>query len=254
MWETTRATPRPSARPRSRLPGVLLAFLVPVLGACGRTDAPLRALDDPTGEVSVAIRVGKAAAASISRAEIVVTATGMVQIRQNLTISGNTITGTVRGIPAGAGRLFTLNGYDASGTLTYTGSATATIVAGQTAQVAIAVRSTAATGAEPQLKVQGIRVLRGVYYTSGNWSEYGSIGEDARITGEILNSSGTAATNVSITVTLRDSGGALLGRASNYSVGTIPGGSSVMFSVFIQKVFPYADDIGTPKAEVTIDG
>jgi hypothetical protein len=116
------------------------------LGGCDGVGIPLQPEDQATGDVSVAIRVGKVAAASISRAEIVVTATGITEMRQPLTISGSTITGTVRGIPAGAGRLFTLNGYDASGALTYTGSATATIVAGQVAQVQIPVRSTAGTG------------------------------------------------------------------------------------------------------------
>jgi ribosomal protein L21 len=64
----------------------------------------------------------------------------MTEIRQYLTISGNIVSGTVRDIPAGANRFFTLNGYDASGTLTYTGSSVAEVIPGENITVRITLK------------------------------------------------------------------------------------------------------------------
>lgn len=115
---------------------LLICFLA--LGSCGEAPVAHQPKQDPTGEISVAIRMGKVAAANISRAEIVVT-TGGTKMKQRLNIDGNTITGLVTGIPVGPAQ-FTLNGYNASDTLTYTGFATATITAGPSVPVNILVR------------------------------------------------------------------------------------------------------------------
>ena len=223
-----------------------------VLGSCDQASSPTQPKSADSGEMSVAIRLSKRAAADISRAEVVVTGTGMAEIRQNLTVSGNTITGTVRGISAGANRLFTLNGYDSSGNLTYTGSASATVVAGQMVTVEISVRSTAAGQPTAQLEAKGIRINRGENY-GGDFSTYSSIGEDAKITGEIENTGDVGATGVRITVSLRDGGGALLGRVRGHNIGNVPAGDSVFFSVIIESVFSYTGSIGTPRVEVGFD-
>ena len=128
---------------KSRSRKSLAWLLVPIsccafLCSCEITSLPTQEeTGQKAGEISVAIRLSKIAAASISRAEVVVTGSGMTDIRQTLTVSSSTITGNVTGIPAGANRLFTLNGYDAAGNLSYTGSATATITAGQQTAVHI---------------------------------------------------------------------------------------------------------------------
>ena len=97
------------------------------------------------------------------------------------------------------------------------------------------------------------RVLRGTNYESLGWTEYSDMGQDARITGEIENTGGSDAVDVKITVSLRDTAGALLGRITNHVIGTVRAGGSVFFEVFIEDVFPQMDDIGTPKAEVVIE-
>lgn len=63
------------------------------------------------------------------------------RIKDSGSIAGNSARGTVHSIPPGAHRLFTLNAYDTSGTLTHTGSAASDISAGRTAQVRISLRA-----------------------------------------------------------------------------------------------------------------
>jgi formylglycine-generating enzyme required for sulfatase activity len=72
----------------------------------------------------------------------------MAEVRQELTISGDTVSGTVRGVPAGTGRVFTINGYDAGGSVVYTGAATAEVLAGQQVTVRIVLRPAVAGGPE----------------------------------------------------------------------------------------------------------
>jgi hypothetical protein len=218
MWKRIGVMPRLSERSSSRVPSFVLFCMLFPLGACGVTDRPLQPANEPTGEISVAIRVGKIAAASISRAEIVVTATGMAEIRQALTISGNAISGTVRGIPAGSGRLFTLNGYDGSDVLTYIGSATATIVAGETVQVGITVRSTTVAGM-PILNVQPTITV-----------EYNPSTGRTTITVELTNTGTAAATGVAMWFRARNAAGAAISDA-NASVGTVEKGTSQLVRV-----------------------
>ena len=91
------------------------------------------------GEASFVIR-SKVVAATLSRAEVVITGSNMDEIRQDLTINENVITGIVQNIPAGDERRFTLNGYDSSGNLAYSGSAIADVVAGEQVTVRITMR------------------------------------------------------------------------------------------------------------------
>jgi hypothetical protein len=123
------------------IPWLLLLAVCVGLGSCGDNPTSVQRDSNGAGEISVAIRLSKVAAASMTRAEVVITASDMAEIQQDLTISGDTITGTVEGIPAGTNRLFTLNGYDSSENLTYSGSASTDIIAGQQVTVRITLRS-----------------------------------------------------------------------------------------------------------------
>ncbi|MBT7186125.1 hypothetical protein HN911_02180 [Candidatus Bathyarchaeota archaeon] len=171
--------------------------------------------------MSVNIRLGKIAAANISRAEVVVTGTGMTEIRQDLTISGNTIAGSVQGIPAGPDRLFTLNGYDTSGNPNYTGSASATVVAGQQVTVRVTVRSISGGGGSTV-------VLTIVSPVVGNY-RYSSMKGSVIVTGEIENPSSQTAQDVSIRFTPRNRSGGPMDQISR-TIGTVPPGRT-FFSV-----------------------
>lgn len=129
-------------RPQYHAKFVFIATLVVSLASCDRRSSPTDVgLDAPEREsVSVAIPVGKVVAAILARAEVVVSAVDMEQIRQELVVSGDVITGTIRGIPAGTARTFTLNGYDRFGRLVYSGSQQTDILPGQMASVAITLR------------------------------------------------------------------------------------------------------------------
>lgn len=193
------------------------------LCSCEGGHAPLLAAEAEAqgeGEISIHIPLSKPAAANISRAEVVVTATGMTEIRQDLTVDGNSISGAVRGIPAGADRVFTINGYNASGSLTYTGFATATVTAGQQVTVTITVRSVAVSAGSPQLAMRSTVSAQRTY-----------VGPDYRttITGEITNSGTADATGIVIRFRARSSGGAPIGDATA-NVGTVRRSGSALFT------------------------
>ena len=211
-----------------------------VLGSCDSTPSPTQPKSADSGEMSVAIRLSKRAAADISRAEVVITGTGMAEMRQNLVISGNSITGIVRGISAGANRLFTLNGYDSSGSLTYTGSAGATVVAGQQVTVSVTVRSTVSVG-KPTL-VMGSSV-------SAQREPWGSSNYKTTITGEISNNGAADATDVVISFRARNLGGAAIGDAST-SIGIIQKGQNKLFSAVFSETDYFRSD---SRYVVTID-
>lgn len=160
--------------------------------------------------------MGKVAAANISRAEIVITGSGITgEMKQQLTISGNTITGTVIGIPAGSDRRFTLNGYNASGALTYTGSTTATITAGQPAIVRIPVKKVgAAPTGTPRLQIgDTATAIRG----------YGNNSELTSITLAITNAGTADATGVRIKFMAQGNGGGPVDDAE-VNIGTVKAG------------------------------
>ncbi len=126
-----------SARLRSKQACLMYWAIVCALcvgvGACSDS-ALTRPEASDNGEASFVVS-SKIIAATLSRAEVVITGSNMDEIRQDLTIDENVIAGTVQNIPAGNERRFTLNGYDSSGNLVYSGSAMADVVAGE--QVAV---------------------------------------------------------------------------------------------------------------------
>ena len=172
------------------------------------------------GRASVAIRVGKVAAATLSRVEVVISGSDMAVIRQNLTIDGERATGIVRDIPAGTDRLFTLNGYDSSGGLVYTGSATADVVAGEQVTVTITMRRVGAPAGKPQLQVA----------SSGSAQRPGccAIGTTT-ITGEIENTGDAEATSVTIELRARNRSGAAISD-TRATIGTVKEGESKLFT------------------------
>lgn len=231
------------------MPARLLVFMgcFAFLCSCDKASLPTQQeADERAGEISVTIRLSKIAAANISRAEVVVTGAGMADIRQNLTVTSTTITGTVRGIPAGANRLFTLNGYDASGNLTYTGSATATIVTGQQTAVHITMQSAAISSAgKPILEMQpSASAQRLQLDDNSEWF--------TTITGEISNSGAADATGVVISFRARNSSGTAIADAAT-TIGTVPKGGSKLFSADFPKADPSSyDSRYVSKADYTI--
>jgi WD40 repeat protein len=108
--------------------------------SCGDASTSVKPEEQGHSSVSIALKVAQTTAADIARAEIVVTAADIGEIRQELTISGNTISGTIAGIPAGSQRTFVFNGYDINGNLIFRGSTEVDMAAGEVVPVNIAVR------------------------------------------------------------------------------------------------------------------
>jgi hypothetical protein len=123
-------------RPATGLPAPLYTLaLVAALGlaACS--------VESRTGQARVLAVVNSTAlsATQVSRIAIRVTAAGIVPIDAALARVGTSTTwsGTIGKIPAGSGRHFVANAFDANNGLLFTGSADYDIVGGQTAQVLI---------------------------------------------------------------------------------------------------------------------
>ena len=110
-----------------------------ILTACGSPGEQLAGPDTelPSGSVAVKLAIPLELQQSVARVEYEVSADGMEPLRGALEIIGNVASGTVTGIEPGADRRFVLNAYDATGELSHTGSATATIDAGRTTDVRI---------------------------------------------------------------------------------------------------------------------
>lgn len=113
----------------------LLMFVVASLG-CSE-DGPV-AVEREIVTESAALTVGveKALAEGLARVELVVTGPGMAELQVDLQIDGDTAIGNVE-VPVGPNRVFTLNGYGAEGTLLYTGSQEADVIAGERIRVPI---------------------------------------------------------------------------------------------------------------------
>lgn len=214
---------------------ILIAACCVSLVACD-SESLVGQSEEATGEMTVFIPLAKAVQSQIARAEVVVSAAGMSNITEALSINGSSMSGTVIRIPAGADRLFTLNTYDSSGSLNYTGSAMADIVVGELVRVEVTLRSVDSPVGGPVLKVIGKPSIIQGYYSGGSWDS-GGYYDDVRITGEIENQGTITAESVRITVTLRDSSGNLMARWRDEAVGTIQSGDSELFVLFSRDVF-----------------
>ena len=224
-----------------------------LLSACSSTSS-IGTDPDEHGSMHFAIRLSKLAAATIVRAEAVVSADDFTQITEELSVSGDVVIGLIPGIPAGSDRSFTINAYDVSGNLIYTGSVTIDVIAGQQVTARVTLRSVGSSGVAPTpiLRVVGTPTLvRGDNYSSLGWSP-SDFGSDARVTGEIKNEGTADAVDVVIDVTLRDNSGNLVARVNNHSVGTIRIGDSAVFTVIVEGIFASYDS-PDPVVEVTFE-
>ena len=110
--------------------------------ACG----PERAAGSDTeqtenGAIRVKLAVPQELAEAVARVEYVIFAADMDTMRGDLVLGTDGVArGVVSGIKPGEGRRFVLNAYDAGGYVTHSGSATADIAAGRTAEVHIEMR------------------------------------------------------------------------------------------------------------------
>ena len=109
---------------------LLLAALLGLLACGDRRTAPTGAEEAGT-VVLLTAKVDAEVAARLAQVEVVVTAADMPAMRQPLAVDGDRIVGAVSDIPAGAARLFTVSGYDATGTLVASGSAKLDLAPGQ---------------------------------------------------------------------------------------------------------------------------
>ena len=221
---------------------MLLAICVS-LASCGETSTSVQPDSSESGEISVVIRLSKVAAASMSRAEVVITASDMAEIRQDLAISGDTVTGLVQDIPAGTNRLFALNGYDSSGSLIYSGSATTDVIAGQQVTVRITMRRVSSQAGSPQFRMLSPASAQ-IAYSSGVYT--------TTITGEIENTGTADATNVVIDFRARSSNNAPITDAS-VNIGTAKKGESKIYTAsFANTAFFSSDSRYVSKADYTI--
>ncbi len=219
---------------------IVALFSLGLVGwSCESRTSPMGSTQ-PDGELSINIRLGKLAQATISRAEVVVSGSGMSEMRSNLRVSGSSLTGTVSGIPAGTNRLFVLNAYDASNSLIYTGSGSANVVAGQEVTVRITMRSVSAAADASVVELQGVPSVQAGLHSDRNdsWSSFPTVGNDARIVGEVKNTNSTTITGVTIDVTVRDLSGNFIGRAAQLRIDKIENGRSGFFEVFVDNAFP----------------
>ena len=102
------------------------ACIFAITVSCGIDD---RGLDSGANEEPLPVRIalGKVAASNIARVELVVSASDLSNaIVATLTIEGDEVVGTVV-VPVGSNRVFTINAYDASGGLIYSGQSRADV-------------------------------------------------------------------------------------------------------------------------------
>lgn len=195
---------------------VLLASNCFFLLSCGETTAPTEQEQSEPSSISFSIKLSKLAVASLVRAEVVITASGMEKMTQPLTITGDQVTGRVSGIPAGNDRTFTLNGYDSSGTLIYTGFTQVDMPAGKTVEVIVTMRRVASSTG-PRLRI--ISPVTTQRYPLGTV-----------IVGEIENFGSTDAFSVSVNFTARNRNSAAVA-SYTLDIGTVRKGEKIVFEV-----------------------
>ncbi|MDE2813776.1 MAG: formylglycine-generating enzyme family protein [Gemmatimonadota bacterium] len=109
---------------------LLLTVLLGLLACGDRRTAPT-GVEEASSVVLLTAKVDAEVAARLVQVEVTVTAADMPAMRQPLAVDGDRIVGTVSEIPAGAARLFTVTGYDATGALVTSGSAKLDLAPGQ---------------------------------------------------------------------------------------------------------------------------
>ncbi|MFP2912607.1 PKD domain-containing protein, partial [Pyxidicoccus sp. 3LFB2] len=130
--------------PRSKTPWALLCLVAVALAAPVGCGAPPPSEEVPTsGSVQFAGSIPQALAGDdVTRVTVTLTATGVPASTTTLTLANGSWSGALYQVPAGTQRTFTAEAFNAEGALRYRGQATGvTIVAGETAVVAITLQS-----------------------------------------------------------------------------------------------------------------
>jgi hypothetical protein len=131
----------------------LAVFLVAMFGNCSKSG--IITGNNTTGRGVALLKIKVTTGSIFQRlahsATLTVSASDMLTITQNLTITDTSVEGTVAGIPAGKSRLFSLSVYDSLDTLQYQGSSTANVIADSTVYITITV-----------VRVSGKAVINGV--------------------------------------------------------------------------------------------
>jgi len=126
--------------------GIMLTGLMLLMAGCGGGgDGGEPAPTTGTVQISVQLPAGAAQmlteqAPTVSRVEVIVTGADMTQMKRELTWNANTdsASGTLT-VAAGTNRTFTVNIYDDTDALVYTGTATSNVAAGQTTTVQVTI-------------------------------------------------------------------------------------------------------------------
>jgi hypothetical protein len=220
-------------------------FLVLLLGcfgtACQRED-PVGQINDNSSSLSINIPLGKLAVSQIATAEIVISGSGWVGIRQALEVGVNSITGRVSQVLAGNNRKFVLNAYDADGNLAYTGEAYGDVKVNETITVRIVARPVdvgAGEGLSPSISIARRASAERVFASVSTYT--------TRVTLEIVNEGDGDATGLIIRCRARGSSGGAIGDAS-VSVGTLAAGNNALKEV----VFPQTDGFGGSRFVTTL--
>ena len=99
-------------------------------------------LPQEMGSFKIAVPMPKIVATNVARVEYVITASDMSDLKGSLAIGNDDVArGTARNVPTGNDRLVTLNAYNTEEVMSYSGSATTDVVAGETVSVNIVMRS-----------------------------------------------------------------------------------------------------------------
>ena len=109
----------------------LLAILAALLGCSDSSTGPQGG--EIGASVNLVAKLDAGVVAVVHRAEVVVTATDMPVMRQDLNVEGERLVGVVGNIPAGPAREFSIEGYDEAGLVVVRGRVRLDLVAGQVA-------------------------------------------------------------------------------------------------------------------------
>ncbi len=113
---------------------------------CGTESSPNNPEYEYGSDLSIRIPLSKTVAAQIARAELIVYAGGEILMTEELVVDGEAITGTIKEVPAGGGRRFTINAYDQQGVIIYSGFSVATVIANDTITVPVTLMPVSRSG------------------------------------------------------------------------------------------------------------
>jgi formylglycine-generating enzyme required for sulfatase activity len=123
----------------------ILALTLGSIG-CGTETNPSNPEYKYGNDMSIRIPLSKTVAAQIARAELIVSAGGEILMTEELVVDGEAITGTIKEVPAGGGRRFTVNAYDQQGVIAYSGFSVATVIANDTITVPVTLTPVGSSG------------------------------------------------------------------------------------------------------------